>query len=804
VAHATGGQQLELGKAGAELAHQRDVRAGAGSDAREVEHDHLPQPGVRQPRQRLARAEPGQLDVARDDASRPQIEAERERGVRQLSAQPFELRMVRERLRADDDARRSELEQRPDRGGLRHAGIDHQPGLARQGRDGLAVGRSAVDRIEIGDVELVESEHFADGASDLDGVGAGDEPAAQVAVAFALPAHGVHGGSALEIDDRDHSHGRGGSRMGGVIGLDVGGANTKAVWLGGSERRAVSRPFEVWRDRGALTAVLREVVAGLAPEPVEAVALTTTAELSDAFRTKREGVEFVLDAAEAALRGPELLAFTTAGEVVPVAEARARAPEVAAANWLASALAVAAVYPDALMIDVGSTTADIVPVAGGRVLAAGRTDLDRLLAGELVYTGALRTNLAAIAPRVPVRGGWCPVASELFAISADAQLILGHLAPTAYTCATPDGRPATVEFARERVARLVCADSEQLAVEEIDAIAEFLHAEQVRQIQAAARRVSGRVEGDPPVVPLGAGAFLARAAATRLGRAVVELPWSAAEREAAPAAALAELLAGRLGPHPSGRAAPAPVRRGPPAPVRRGPPAVLTVVKVGGGLAREAGDGALRTLCRAIGDAGAGHELLVVPGGGAFADVVRKHDGRFGLRPETAHRMAILAMEQFGWLLSELIPGGVACTDLAPARAIAARGRTPVLLPAAPLADDPLPVSWAVTSDSIAAWVAGTSRAGRLVLVKPVAGLYRDWPADGAPLAQLDVGELAELRAAGRAAGVDPHLSEALRAAGVEAWVIDGREPARLMTLLETGSTEGTLVTAGVGRLGTG
>ena len=302
--------------------------------------------------------------------------------------------------------------------------------------------------------------------------------------------------------------------MGGVIGLDVGGANTKAVWRNGGERRAVSRPFEVWRDREALVAVLREVAAGAAPEPVEAVALTTTAELSDAFRTKREGVDFVLDAAEAAFAGRLLLVFTTAGELVPLDEARARAPEVAAANWLASTLAVAAVYPDALAIDVGSTTVDVVPIAAGRVVATGRTDLDRLLAGELVYTGALRTNLAAIAPRVPVRGGSCPVASELFAISADVHLILGHLAPGEYTCATPDGRPATVEFARDRVARLVCADTEQMDAEEIDAIAAFLHAEQVRQIEAAVRRVSGRFGGEPPVVPLGAGAFMAREAAS--------------------------------------------------------------------------------------------------------------------------------------------------------------------------------------------------------------------------------------------------------------------------------------------------
>jgi 5-(aminomethyl)-3-furanmethanol phosphate kinase len=221
---------------------------------------------------------------------------------------------------------------------------------------------------------------------------------------------------------------------------------------------------------------------------------------------------------------------------------------------------------------------------------------------------------------------------------------------------------------------------------------------------------------------------------------------------------------------------------------------VLTVVKVGGGLARDAGDGALRTLCRAIGDAGARHPLLVVPGGAAFADAVREHDTRFGLQAATSHRMAIVAMDQFGWLLSDLIPGGVPCTEVAVARAAGARGRTPILLPAALLAPDPLPVSWEVTSDSIAAWVAGAANAGRLVLVKPVEGLYRDWPPKDRPIARLSVDELAELRAAGQAAGVDEHLPEALRAAGVEAWVIDGREPGRLVTLLDRGDTDGTLV----------
>jgi (4-(4-[2-(gamma-L-glutamylamino)ethyl]phenoxymethyl)furan-2-yl)methanamine synthase len=331
-----------------------------------------------------------------------------------------------------------------------------------------------------------------------------------------------------------------------TLAVDIGGANTKAAWLDGDVLRTVSRPFEVWRNREALAAVLRDVAAEVAAGPTHAVAITMTAELSDAFQTKREGVGFVLDAAQAALGDRALSVLTTAGALIGVDEARARPWDVAAANWVASALAVAGAHPDALLIDVGSTTADVIPIVDGRVAASAHDDLGRLLAGELVYTGALRTNLAAIAPRVPVRGGWSPVASEYFAISADVHVVLGHLAPEAYDCPTPDGRPPTAPFARERIARLVCSYVEQLDTEEIDAIAAHLHAEQLRQIEEAARRVQRALARDAPVVAVGSGAFLGREVASRLGRPVADTPWSATHGEMAPAAALAALLAARL------------------------------------------------------------------------------------------------------------------------------------------------------------------------------------------------------------------------------------------------------------------
>jgi aspartokinase-like uncharacterized kinase len=211
---------------------------------------------------------------------------------------------------------------------------------------------------------------------------------------------------------------------------------------------------------------------------------------------------------------------------------------------------------------------------------------------------------------------------------------------------------------------------------------------------------------------------------------------------------------------------------------------VLTVVKLGGGLGRGAGHDALRALCATLGELGERHPLLVVPGGALFADAVREADRRFGLPATTSHHMAVLGMEQFGWLLSELIPGAERSAE-----ARVAAGRTTVLLPAA-LSLEGLPASWQVTSDSIAAWVAGQAGAERLVLVKEVDGLFADWPAKGEPLPRLTVAELAALRPG----GVDAYLPTALATASFETWVISGRDPRRLTELLDRGTSVGTQI----------
>jgi (4-(4-[2-(gamma-L-glutamylamino)ethyl]phenoxymethyl)furan-2-yl)methanamine synthase len=305
--------------------------------------------------------------------------------------------------------------------------------------------------------------------------------------------------------------------MAPVIGLDVGGANTKAAVVdGGGQVRIVSEPYAVWHDPEAMAGVIADVVGRLGLDGAP-VALTTSAELVDVFASKREGVLYVLDAARQALRGRRLRVMTIGGELVGVEAARAAPLACAAANWMATALVVARSLPDAILVDCGGTTTDLIPIAGGTVVAEGRTDLERLLAGELVYTGALRTSVAAVLSHVPIGGRPCPVTAELFAIAADAHLLRGNLSPEQCTCSFPDDRGTSLGEVRSRLARVVCADPEQLADGDIEAIAGAVEEAQVTSITAALRRVAAHLAAGVPVLAVGVGAFLAREAATRCG-----------------------------------------------------------------------------------------------------------------------------------------------------------------------------------------------------------------------------------------------------------------------------------------------
>lgn len=332
-----------------------------------------------------------------------------------------------------------------------------------------------------------------------------------------------------------------------VLGWDIGGVNTKVVRLqtapDGLLVRGTCLPYEVKRDPTALLLTLTEAVRQVDGQQGDLHAVTMTAELSQAFATKREGVGFILGALEAALPGDKLHIYSVDGRFVTLQEARELPLTVAAANWAATANLIARSIPTCVLVDIGTTTTDLIPIVDGQVTAQGRTDPERLLSGELVYTGALRTPIEAVACQVPLWGGQASVAADGFAIIGDAHLWLGRLRPEDYTCLTPDGRPPTRRSAGDRLARVVCGDREMLAESAIDGIATALASAQIDSVAQALQRLRERWPTITAAVVAGLGDFIAADAARKAGLSIISLSDRLGEAaRIAPAAAVAWLL----------------------------------------------------------------------------------------------------------------------------------------------------------------------------------------------------------------------------------------------------------------------
>lgn len=271
-----------------------------------------------------------------------------------------------------------------------------------------------------------------------------------------------------------------------ILGLDIGGANLKAAT---ADKRAVSVPFPLWKQPEKLSAALGELVAKF-PD-AEELAVTMTGELCDCFETKRDGVHAIIKAARGASAGRAIRVWSTDGVFLNSEEAKANHMKVAAANWHALATYSGIFVPQgrAILIDVGSTTTDVIPLMDGVPVPQGKTDYDRLFCHELVYTGVRRTPVCAVMP-------WL-TAAELFATTLDAYLILGAIPEDPNDRDTADGRPATRKYAHARLARMYCADAEMVPEENIRILAEGIRDKQRARIGGCSAVLRDRLKEMP-------------------------------------------------------------------------------------------------------------------------------------------------------------------------------------------------------------------------------------------------------------------------------------------------------------------
>jgi (4-(4-[2-(gamma-L-glutamylamino)ethyl]phenoxymethyl)furan-2-yl)methanamine synthase len=279
--------------------------------------------------------------------------------------------------------------------------------------------------------------------------------------------------------------------------------------------------------------------------------ITMTGELCDAFPSRREGVAGLAKIATHHLAPAAPSLYAGRAGFVELGDAAAHAGDIASANWHASAAVVALKLPDALFIDIGSTTADIIPIIAGQVAAVGYSDAERLASGELIYTGMTRSFVMSLASRAPFRGAWTPLMNEYFASSADVHRILGYLPDGADKMATADGREKTVKASRARLARMIGHEADEGADSEWTGLAAWFAEAQARQITDAAllRLSRNDVPAAAPVVAAGVGESITGEAARRLRRPCLGFSsLIAAPAEAsycAPAVAVALLAANR-------------------------------------------------------------------------------------------------------------------------------------------------------------------------------------------------------------------------------------------------------------------
>lgn len=336
-----------------------------------------------------------------------------------------------------------------------------------------------------------------------------------------------------------------------LVAIDVGGANLKAAdGLGWAHATA----FALWREWQGLPAALADLVGPVAPRRIVA---TMTGEIADCYPSRAAGVCHIVDAVVATAAAVQCVdapgIYLLDGRIVTTADAKAHPLQAAASNWHALARLAAAHAPTdrSLLVDVGSTTVDIVPIAGGRPAPRAHDDAGRMLAGELVYTGVERTPLAAVVRWLPHHGLRRPVAAERFADSRDAWLLLGALPERPDATDTADGGPATSEGARVRLARALLVEPADFSLTDAAAAAAAFAARQARLVTRAIDRVVTTCGWRPTsVVIAGHGERLARMALDRAGLTgpIVSLPEAlgADVSRAAPAHALALIARGQL------------------------------------------------------------------------------------------------------------------------------------------------------------------------------------------------------------------------------------------------------------------
>ena len=308
-----------------------------------------------------------------------------------------------------------------------------------------------------------------------------------------------------------------------VIGWDVGGAHVKACLMrDGRVADVVQWACPLWQGMQHLERVLHLARARWPELQAATHAVTMTGEMTDLFEHREDGVRRIaalLDDVLAPATVGGLRFYGGEGLWCRSADAGAHWRHIASANWLATATHVAQSIDEGVLVDIGSTTTDLIAFRAGRVLGCSRSDAHRLATGELVYHGVLRTPLCALGPRIAWQGSELNVMNEFFATTADVYRITGELDAAHDQHPAADDGPKDLDATRRRLARMIGLDARDASDGDWLEFARAWRDRQVDELASQLQRVMGAhgVSDAASVVSAGCGDFLVADMVLRIG-----------------------------------------------------------------------------------------------------------------------------------------------------------------------------------------------------------------------------------------------------------------------------------------------
>jgi len=277
-----------------------------------------------------------------------------------------------------------------------------------------------------------------------------------------------------------------------ILGLDIGGANTKVALLTYQDDKIVNSSsnvvyFPFWEKAiKDIPVMLESIILNLidrteikSKDDIVFISITITAELSDAFQTKREGILKILRSLGEVFEHNKLFFINTESEFVDFKTARSNPLSIAAANWVSTSLFLGEFVSQCILIDAGSTTIDIIPIQFSNPITIGKDDISRLVNHELIYTGGLRATIPSITHFVPYKEQMIRISFEKFALVSDVHRILENISEDEYINDTADNRSKSLEDCYSRLARIICMDIESISKEDLYKIAQYIYDKQL-------------------------------------------------------------------------------------------------------------------------------------------------------------------------------------------------------------------------------------------------------------------------------------------------------------------------------------